>query len=528
MATIIRVQGNRLELAIPLQTVTMTPNGKVTEDYNVPADAEVKVVLSSSWKTYGFEPLSISGNVVTIRDDGKLPVGKYAVEVRIRQADGTPLRSKYCNIIDIRDCNDGVTQEYDDFIEGSVTLDAQIFWFAKGDDGITPHIDETTGNWFVGDTDTGVHAQGEPGATDYNDLENKPDLTIYQEKETGKGLSTNDYTTEEKQKLAGLENYDDTNVLNLIEQTNQNFANYYTKQQTYSQSEVNSLLEAQLQGEFVSVLTLPEASPLTMFKIYLVPKADAEEGNERDEYITIQQMSRKPSGQTVVTYKWEHIGDTKCDLSGYVTTTALNTALADYTTTANLTTLLAGKQDKIDSSHKLSADLVDDTNTTNKFTNATEKQTWNNKQDALVSGTNIKTINNESVLGGGNINIVTELPNNLAYTSNDNGEGIIPSDGIRAVTVTSAAAMTINPDVVTIIDGAVGTAAITLQVPQDNLAHVWDILMTTDSTVAITFAMSNSATILTPSGFSIGASKAVEISVIGVGTKYYLRYGEFA
>ena len=150
------------------------------------------------------------------------------------------------------------------------------------------------------------------------------------------------------------------------------------------------------------------------------------------------------------------------------------------------------------------------------------------KQDALVSGTNIKTVNNESLLGSGNINIVTELPSNLAYTSNDNGEGIIPSDGIRAVTVTSAATMTISPDVVTVIDGAVGTAAITLQVPQDNLAHVWDILMTTDSTVAITFAMSNSATILTPSGFSIGASKAVEISVIGVGTKYYLRYGEFA
>lgn len=177
-------------------------------------------------------------------------------------------------------------------------------------------------------------------------------------------------------------------------------------------------------------------------------------------------------------------------------------------------------------------------------------------QEELVSGTNIKTINNESILGSGNITIqggggsqvqsdwnqsdntavdyiknkptIPVIPSNLAYTSNDNGEGIIPSDGIRTVTVTSAATMTINPDVVTVIDGAVGTAAITLQVPQDNLAHVWDILLTTDSTVAITFAMSNSATILTPSGFSIGASKAVEISVIGVGTKYYLRYGEFA
>ena len=157
-----------------------------------------------------------------------------------------------------------------------------------------------------------------------------------------------------------------------------------------------------------------------------------------------------------------------------------------------------------------------------------QHQDISGKQDTLVSGTNVKTINNESLLGSGNISVAVELPSNLAYTSNDDGEGIIPSDGIRAETVTSAATMTINPDVVTVINGAVGTAAITLQVPNDNLAHVWDILMTTDSTVAITFAMSNSATILYPNGFSVGASKAVEISVIGVGTKYYLRYGEFA
>ena len=34
-----------------------------------------------------------------------------------------------------------------------------------------------------------------------------------------------------------------------------------------------------------------------------------------------------------------------------------------------------------------------------------EKSTWDAKQDALVSGTNIKTINNESILGSGNITI---------------------------------------------------------------------------------------------------------------------------
>ena len=36
---------------------------------------------------------------------------------------------------------------------------------------------------------------------------------------------------------------------------------------------------------------------------------------------------------------------------------------------------------------------------------STDITNWNNKQAALVSGTNIKTINNESILGSGNINI---------------------------------------------------------------------------------------------------------------------------
>ena len=35
----------------------------------------------------------------------------------------------------------------------------------NGQDGITPHIDSVSGNWFIGDIDTGVHAQGPQGET---------------------------------------------------------------------------------------------------------------------------------------------------------------------------------------------------------------------------------------------------------------------------------------------------------------------------------------------------------------------------
>lgn len=42
---------------------------------------------------------------------------------------------------------------------------------------------------------------------------------------------------------------------------------------------------------------------------------------------------------------------------------------------------------------------------THRFVTDTEKSTWNGKQNALVSGTNIKTINSTSLLGSGDISI---------------------------------------------------------------------------------------------------------------------------
>ena len=45
------------------------------------------------------------------------------------------------------------------------------------------------------------------------------------------------------------------------------------------------------------------------------------------------------------------------------------------------------------------------TDSTHRFVTDSEKTTWSNKQDALVSGMNIKTINGTSVLGGGDISI---------------------------------------------------------------------------------------------------------------------------
>ena len=66
---------------------------------------------------------------------------------------------------------------------------------------------------------------------------------------------------------------------------------------------------------------------------------------------------------------------------------------------------------------------------------------WNNKQDTLVSGTNIKTINNTSLLGSGNINI-----DGTSYSA---GTGIDITSNVISNTITSYNDLTNKPTIPT-------------------------------------------------------------------------------
>lgn len=89
-------------------------------------------------------------------------------------------------------------------------------------------------------------------------------------KEQGKGLSTNDFTDADKQKLDGLA----------------------------SQA-------------YVTVAELPTASADTMGAIYLVPSSNPQTQNVKDEYVTLRSGT-----EGSYTYAWEKIGDTSVDVSG--------------------------------------------------------------------------------------------------------------------------------------------------------------------------------------------------------------------
>ena len=299
-------------------------------------------------------------------------------------------------------------------------------------------------------------------------------------------------------------------VSQFITKSVNDLANYYTKSQTYTQTEVQQLINAVKQFTYELVNTLPTASAPTMNKIYLTPSSDPQTQNVKDEYITIQNGS---------TYSWEQIGSTAIDLSGYVTTTALNNALADYITTADLNTLLAGYQTKIDATHKLDYSLLSNTPTkVSDFTNDSgfittesdptvpawakqptkpsytaqevgalpsttsipstlaelgddtnhrtvsdaEKESW-----TLISGTNIKTLNGKSILGAGNLEtafpVVNHGTSDTTYTLPPNQLHIWVTVASLAITFGTSTDNTIVNEYM--IEFTSGSTATTLSLP---------------------------------------------------------------
>lgn len=133
--------------------------------------------------------------------------------------------------------------------------------------------------------------------------------------------------------------------------------------------------------------------------------------------------------------------------------------------------LVSGLQTEITSSNKLSADLVDDTNTSNKFVTATEKSTWSGKQDAITSGNKLSadliedgTTNKvftateqtklSGIESGAEANVQSDwnqsdssaddyiknkpaFPTDITFTASDAGWSAVDANGFYTLTITS-------------------------------------------------------------------------------------------
>jgi hypothetical protein len=108
-----------------------------------------------------------------------------------------------------------------------------------------------------------------------------------------------------------------------ITNTVNSLVNYYLKTETYSKTEVDALLQAITTLDIQAVSQLPTTN-ISTTTIYLVPKQDPQVPDIKDEYINLDGTT---SG-------WELIGNTQIDLSNYVTTSDLTTALQSYATKA--------------------------------------------------------------------------------------------------------------------------------------------------------------------------------------------------
>lgn len=101
------------------------------------------------------------------------------------------------------------------------------------------------------------------------------------------------------------------------------------------------------------------------------------------------------------------------EASNYYTKTEVDAELSGKTDNSTFTaytsatdTAISGKASQSDLD-TLSRTVTAHTANTDIHVTTSDKTTWNGKQDALVSGTNIKTINNQSLLGSGNITVQT-------------------------------------------------------------------------------------------------------------------------
>ena len=156
-------------------------------------------------------------------------------------------------------------------------------------------------------------------------------------------VEKSDYLNIDTNTVQGLAMYNE-----LVQLDNNNdylgfIAKFEPKSETYTKEEVSQLLSAITTGFWQPVSSLPEASADTFgLKIYLVPSPEPKVQNQKDEFITTRTGS-----EGNYTYAWEQIGSTAIDLSGFVTTEALNAALANYVTSSAFQTALAGKQDTI-------------------------------------------------------------------------------------------------------------------------------------------------------------------------------------
>lgn len=311
----INLNQNELQNAVLQPLSTPPPNPKLGQIYTNSSTSKIMWYTGSEWKTVGVivESSSVNGK---IKIDG-IEMTVYTLPI----ASDTELG--------------GIK------VGAGLTINASGILSTTGG-GIADSVDWTG---VIGrptklsefENDPAFIDKNVTGLTNYTDTNTlNTELGEKVDKVAGKGLSTEDYTTAEKDKLTGIAAGAEVNVQSdwnqattgaddfiknkptklsqftndsaFLINTANNLTNYYKKTETYTQEEVNTLIGnlQTIQIEVVASLPVTGASN----KIYLVNKTPGQTTNLYDEFIWVASTS-----------KYEKIGDTEIDLSTYLTKT---------------------------------------------------------------------------------------------------------------------------------------------------------------------------------------------------------------
>lgn len=229
------------------------------------------------------------------------------------------------------------------------------------------------------------------------------------DKVTGKGLSTEDFTSALKNKLEGLTNYDDAEISNAVSSLQSQINTLVSGNANDAINSFNEII-AFLEGvkdteDLASIIaSIEQQIASKMDKVTLATVATSGSYNDLSNKPTIPSAVTEStvSGwgftKNTGTYSKPSGGIPKTDLASAVQTSLgkADTALQSYTEQYKGT--VTGV--KINGTTKNPSNGVVDLGTV-----LTSHQDISSKQDKLVSGTNIKTINGQTLLGGGDITI---------------------------------------------------------------------------------------------------------------------------
>ena len=225
-------------------------------------------------------------------------------------------------------------------------------------------------------------------SADINNWNNKIDSSYHDstkvDKVSGKGLSTNDYTTSEKNKLAGLSNYNDTEVRNLIS------AKYTKPSSGIPKTDLTSAVQTSLEKADSALQSYTETDPVfSTSAASNITSTDITNWNNKSTFSgNYNDLTNKPKIPSKVSELTNDSGFTTN--TGTITGITMNGASKGTSGVVNLGTVITSHQD------------------------------ISGKQDKLVSGTNIKTIDGNSILGSGNIDINVGNLTQLNTTNKNN------------------------------------------------------------------------------------------------------------